>query len=303
MSSALSAILKRFFPPAIVERMRGARRLFRRTNYRLRRALGRTSSVTKVDLVDGFRYLGIRHGDVVMIHSSLRKMGHVDGGASTVVDALMTAIGPEGTLIVPTLSFSGDMYTHFRTYDNDRPFDVLETPSRMGRITEIVRTMPGALRSVHPSHSVAAVGPQAEYLTKGHHRDKYGFGKLSPYYRLCELGGKIIMLGVDLTTMTAFHVIEDIIDDFPLPVHMPDPAVVEVIMPDGKRQTVTCIVHNPEMTAIRDCNKVEPYFVEYSILKDTKIGAGRVMVIDAGRLLSTMQALLDRGITIYTPRH
>ena len=303
MSSALSTILKRIFPSAVIERMLEARRPFRRAEYRLRRTSGRISTVTKTDLIDGFRSLGIRYGDVVMIHSSLRKMGHVDGGANAVVDALIAAIGPEGTLIVPTLPFGGGMYTYFRTYDNDHPFDVLETPSRMGRITELVRRMPGALRSAHPSHSVAAVGPQAEYLTRDHHRDKYSFGKLSPYYRLCELGGKIIMLGVDLTHMTAARVIEDIIDDFPVPVHMPDPAVVEVIMPDGKRQSVTCLVQNPETSLIRDNNKVEPYFVEYGILKDIEIGDGRVMVIDAGRLLPTMQALLDRGITIYTPRH
>ena len=302
MKAHLIALLKGVLPVSVQERLRASRRLYRRLLYKLRRYAGKTSVVTKADLVDGFHELGLVERDTVMVHSSLRSLGHVEGGAKAVVDALLETIGPSGTLVVPTLSFSGDMFTHFQTYDNEHPFNASVTPSRMGRVSESVRQMPGALRSVHPSHSVAAYGPNAAYLTQDHYKDRHAFGKLSPYYRLCERKGKILMLGVELTHMTVLRVFEDLVDDFPFPVYLPQTYQVDVIMPTGKRYRVECLVHNPETSAIRDNNKLEPYFKQYGILRTTTIGDATVKLIDAVRLLPTMQALLDRGITTYTPR-
>jgi aminoglycoside 3-N-acetyltransferase len=256
--------------------------------------------LSKSDLVDAFRSLGICTGDIVMMHCSLSKIGYIDGGACTVIDAITEIIRTDGTLVVPTLNFGGDMYTYFENYDNANPFDTNHTPSRMGRISETVRTMPGAARSVHPSHSVAAVGPMAEYLTKDHHQSSRAFGKNSPYYRICKKGGKFMLFGVDFKSFTAIHVIEDIVEDFPFPVHMPGTYEMDVIMPDGGRHTLPFIAHNPEMVHIRDGNSMEPYFFQYGILKDIKLGDGRIMVIDGGGLLPAMQKLLDSGITMYT---
>jgi aminoglycoside 3-N-acetyltransferase len=298
----LTHLLKTALPSSARDRLREVRRGYRRALHRAGTATGRLPVVTATDLVDGFRKLGLRAGDLVMAHSSLRSLGHVEGGAETVVSALRALLGEAGTLVVPTLSFDGNMWTHFESYDDAAPFDARSTPSRVGKITEIVRTTPGSFRSVHASHSVAAIGPKAADLTSEHHLDAFAFGRRSPYFKLCEAGGKILMLGVDLTTMTAVHVIENIVDDYPLPVHMPQAKRVEVILPSGARHTMDCKVHNPEISAIRDCNKIEPFFREYGILEETRIGNARVMLIDASRLIETMQSLLARGITIYTPR-
>jgi hypothetical protein len=102
--------------------------------------------------------------------------------------------------------------------------------------------------------------------------------------------------------MTAFHVIEDTVESFPMPVYVPKIYTVDVVLPEGRRHRMKCHVHDPKMTAIRDCNKIEPYFEEYGILRKTRIGDAKVMLIDGARLNPTMQALLDRGITIYTPK-
>jgi aminoglycoside 3-N-acetyltransferase len=299
---ALSTRLKKMLPVSGIDKLRELRRWTRRADYRLRKSLGLLSDLSKSDLVDTFRSLGIRPGDIVMMHCSLSRLGHIDGGAHTVIEAITEILGADGTLMVPTLSFGGDMYTHFEHYDNADPFDTNRTPSRMGRISETVRTMPGAARSVHPSHSVAALGPMAEYLTKDHHQSSRAFGINSPYYRICEKGGKFMLFGVDFKSFTAIHVIEDIVDDFPFPVHMPGTYEMDVIMPDGSRRTLPFVAHNPEMVHIRDGNSMEPYFFQYGILRDIKLGDGRIMVIDGGRLLPVMQKLLDRGITMYAPR-
>jgi aminoglycoside N3'-acetyltransferase len=105
------------------------------------------SVVTFSDLVSGFRGLGLAAGDMVMVHSSLSSFGHVEGGAPTVVSALLEVLTEGGTLVVPT----------FSKYSYDEPvWDREHTPSLMGAISETVRAWPGALRSSHAAHPLSA---------------------------------------------------------------------------------------------------------------------------------------------------
>ena len=98
------------------------------------------------ELENAFRSLGLGQGDIVFVHSSLSSIGYVEGGADTVVDALLGVLSQEGTLAVPTFTDS----------DGGVLFDPVADRSGMGRISETVRTRPQALRSVHMYHSVAA---------------------------------------------------------------------------------------------------------------------------------------------------
>ena len=107
-------------------------------------------------LAEGFEALGIRSGDTLLVHSSLKSLE----GASPadVIEALLALLGPEGTLMLPTLSY---LYAN-----RDNPvFDVRRTPSNVGAIPEYFRTEYPVLRSLCPTHSCAAVGLRAEYLT------------------------------------------------------------------------------------------------------------------------------------------
>ncbi|MEG2377234.1 MAG: AAC(3) family N-acetyltransferase, partial [Clostridia bacterium] len=99
---------------------------------------------------------GISSGDVVLMHSSLSSIGHVEGGADTVIDAMLDVIGPSGTFAVSTLSNNGE------------PFDPDNTPSGVGRVSEALRKRHGAIRSLHPIHSIAAIGARATELCGGH---------------------------------------------------------------------------------------------------------------------------------------
>ena len=107
--------------------------------------------MTRDDISQALRALGLAAGDVVMVHSSLRSIGYVEGGADAVVDALLDVLGSSGTLVVPT-------FTPSHGHEADPVFDPARDPSEVGRITEVVRTRPGARRSVHLLHSVAALG-------------------------------------------------------------------------------------------------------------------------------------------------
>lgn len=150
--------------------------------------------IERSQIATGLRELGLATGDLVQVHSSLSALGHVEGGAEAVVDALLDVLGPEGTLMVPTFN-----------HGTAEVFDVRTTPSINGAITEAVRRRPEAYRSVHPTHPCAAIGPLAEMLTN-EHLHLLTFDLRSPLGKLAAMGGSILLLGVGMDRNTMAHV-------------------------------------------------------------------------------------------------
>lgn len=150
--------------------------------------------VTRDDLVAGLQALGLHAGDLVQVHSSLSSLGHVVGGAETVVDALLETVGPTGTVMVPTFN-----------HGQADIFDLRETPSINGAITEALRRRPEAYRSCHPTHPCAAIGPLAELLTR-EHLHLLTFDLRSPLGKLAAMGGYVLLLGVGMNRNTMAHV-------------------------------------------------------------------------------------------------
>lgn len=146
---------------------------------------------------------GVRPGDALMVHSSLKALGPVEGGADAVIDALLALLGPAGLLVVPT-----------HTWDvvNDRQpvWHETLTPSHVGTLTNLLRNRPSAVRSIHPTHSVAAMGSRAHEFCSGHEDDDSPCSPTSPYGKLLDWKGKILLLGVDLTRCTFIHCLEEI---------------------------------------------------------------------------------------------
>jgi len=150
------------------------------------------------DLVAGFRALGVEAGDTLLVHSSYKSFGPVEGGPQTVVSALEQTLGPEGTLIMPTFNFD---------FNKGQPWDVRSTPSKMGVLTELVRVDPRAKRVFHPFYSFAILGKHAEML--GNLRYKSSYERNSVFGKLRDLDGKIMVIGLSYTnSMTFFHHIE-----------------------------------------------------------------------------------------------
>lgn len=157
--------------------------------------------VTKSDIVRGLRELGVREGDILMVHSALSSVGRVEGGADTVIDALIEAVGPGGTIAMPTLYLPAIIGTDI--------FDVNESPSQMGTITEVFRKRPGVVRSVHPTHPTAAYGVRAQDLIRDHILAPTACGEGTPFGRLAQWGGKVLLMGVDQDRNTLLHTAED----------------------------------------------------------------------------------------------
>ena len=137
-----------------------ARRLKRKLEFEYIKSDG---SISKKHLIKNFTSLGIIKGDLLFVHSSLRSIGFVDNGPISVIEAIMDVIGPTGTLVFPTFSINKTMEN---TLNNKKYiFDPDKTPSTVGKITEVIRKLPNVKRSIHPTHSVAALGPLAEEIS------------------------------------------------------------------------------------------------------------------------------------------
>ena len=146
--------------------------------------------------------IGLEEGDSVLMHSSFKSMGHIEGGIATFVAAMRHVLGETGTFVVPTLTYAS-------VTEENPVFDYLKSPSCVGAISEFVRQMPEAKRSIHPTHSCAAIGYRAEEFTCDHHLDNTPVGIHSPFYKLQKAGGKILMLGCGISCNTSMHGVEE----------------------------------------------------------------------------------------------
>ena len=171
---------------------------------------------TQKELVDDLRALGVEAGDMLFIHSSLKSLGPVEGGAGTVIAALEDAVGPEGLILMPSFNLLESKELRVEAWN------IGTTPSTVGWLTEYFRRMPGTYRSDHYSHSVAARGKGAREFVSGHlHREglvspwdqePWGrtFGTHSPMFKAYQEGGRLLMLGVDYRSSTYRHLMETI---------------------------------------------------------------------------------------------
>jgi len=183
--------------------------------------------VTKEDIVTALRAAGIQLGDIILVHSSMKSFGFVEGGPEAVVDALLESVGKDGTVIVPTLSA-----TYTKGSASGFAFNSKTTPSRVGLITETFRKRPNTVRSNHPTHSLAAIGPKARELMEGHWPGST-FGIDGPYGKCVKAGAKIVFLGAPMTSNTTLHAVEEWLG---LPYMQESEAVIE--KPDGTPEKV-----------------------------------------------------------------
>ena len=181
--------------------------------------------VLKQDLLHTFRELGVEAGQTVMVHCSLSSLGFVCGGPQVVIEALMEAVGPDGTIMMPSQSWknldpsSGVHWEEPEEWwqlirENWPAYDKAITPTNtMGAVAEMFRRWPGTVRSDHPARSVAAWGRHADYLTRDHDLSNI-FGEGSPIGKLYELDGRVLLIGVDYDKNTSLH-LADVRAEYP----------------------------------------------------------------------------------------
>jgi aminoglycoside 3-N-acetyltransferase len=231
----------------------------------------------------GLRELGIREGATVVAHSSLRSFGWVEGGADAVVDALCAAVAPSGTVCFPTLTF-GD----YGPRRPPPPFDPRATPGVVGRIPERFRVRPGVVRSLHPTHSLAAAGAGAEALLEGHERSPTPCGPASPWGRIARAGGQILLMGVGTSVCTMFHGAEEEAEP---EARCTAPTPCRIVTGTGE-QTVWLRLHKPYRGAVSNRAGLECVLDRAGVVRRTYVGSSRLLAIDARGLWDLSLELL-----------
>jgi aminoglycoside 3-N-acetyltransferase len=238
--------------------------------------------------------LPINKGDTVFVHSALSSLGYFDFDPERLIELLLDKVGTEGNLLMPGFPINGYTIDYLKA---NPVFDVQKTPSRMGMFTEKFRTKFKAERSLHPSHSVLAVGPLAKEITAEHHLSPNPFGTHSPFYKFLQLkNSKVLGLGTTIFPFTVFRVYESMnYESYPVQVFNEEKMDTEIIDRDGKRFFYTTFVHNPQASNLRRNMLFENYFIKKGMLKKYKTGRTDSYLLSAGEFLKEMEENYKQG--------
>jgi aminoglycoside 3-N-acetyltransferase len=175
--------------------------------------------LTREEIITAVRALGVAPGDLMIVHSSYKSIRPVEGGPLTVAHALVDSVSPGGSVFVPTFNYGND------------PYDPATAPSYDGIVTEYLRKFPGATRSLHPTHPIAGIGPEAPSLLRDHDK-AHAFGVGSPCWRLWEQNAWVLLLGVNHNANSVAHVAEE---QLQMP-YLDRRRTARVVTPDGIRE-------------------------------------------------------------------
>lgn len=250
-------------------------------------------------------------GRILFVHSGLKSLGYLEKGATGFTQTLCDyVLGQGGTLAMPAFSMTGSMAETLRTTDTS--FDVQKTPSMMGAISEAFRKLPDVQRSLHPTHSVCAIGPKAVWLTQNHHKDVRAFGPQSPLGKLLQDNGVYAGMGVSIRPLTFAHVVEDHMNDFPVPVYTSDSPITTCVF-DVNGQLIelqsnaldsaayTIRIDYPQAQNLRKLWST--VFSKDAGLTYAPLGAGEMWFFpEVDRCFNTMiHHARNTGLTVYTP--
>lgn len=238
--------------------------------------------------------LGVRPGMALFVHSAFSQMGGIRVTPFELASMLCELVGDQGTVAMPTFPMRGRSQHYL---DRGATFDVRRTPSQSGIVTEVFRRMPGTCRSVHPTHAVAARGGEAAFVTDDHWRSATPFDEHSPFARLLATGASVLRLGA-FDAMTFRHLADHMLQDrIPLPIYSDRTVVVTTIDAAGTVRQMETRAHNPRLNVEHSAVMADLRHTER--LRETRIGALPVSLVDAGQYLAAYEAALARGAIRY----
>jgi aminoglycoside 3-N-acetyltransferase len=254
--------------------------------------------VGKEDVASALLTLKIPPDKDVLVHSSASSLGRIEGGAfglfTVLRDALITS---HRTVLVPALPFNSTMRHYLQSCLG---FDVRRDPNRMGVVAELFMSADGAMRSLHPTHSAAAIGHAAADFTATHHLDETPFGTNSPYWKLVERRGFILLVGVGLNAATNTHVVEDLLGhNYPVDIYEDKIYVVQCTDADGSRMNVRTRCHSERWSSKRDVERARPFLIRSGAMKTLILGESEVSLLDARGFARTLLQMLLQDTSIY----
>lgn len=296
---SLKDLLRHWTPQSLLDWNRARKK--KKVNQALDQQKSKGEAITQAKLEKQLKAMGIQKGDSILVHSALSKMGYLEEGPKTLVNALLEVIGENGNLLMPTSPNAQFQLDYIQSLDC---FDVNESPSKLGAITEYFRKLPGVKRSLSATEPIAAYGPLADYFIEGHFNQLTPYNNQSPFYRLVEQKGKILYVGVTLANAgTSLHLLEDAVSDFKFPVYYPEVFNVKVKDAHGQIHQVKTKVHDPKQSKLRQCDGLIPLFKEKGVMTSVKLGHADVLLADAKFMYDVMiDEYHKNGVTMYTPK-
>jgi len=182
--------------------------------------------------------MGVSTGKTVFVHSSMNFL-NIDFSPNKLLNILIELVGSDGTLIFPAWHFN---YRAEDYLEKDLVFDIQRSPSALGLLSELARRHKGAIRSVHPTTSIVAIGKHAKEMTEEHQDSIYPCGEKSPYYKMMKYDAIIIGLGVTTHFISFLHCPEDILGEkFPVKTRTDKVFEGKVKLKDGQIITVNTL--------------------------------------------------------------
>ena len=238
--------------------------------------------VTKEDIKQGLKELGLKQGDFVGVHSSLSRFGYVEGGADAVVDALIETVGEGGGVVMPTYSNNlekveltpEEVEMGVTWKSRVLPYEPEVNSCWTGKIPDTLWRRKEAVRGPDPVHSLAAIGKNAEELCLD-------------WDRLLAANGYILMLGVDLNCCSSMHLAED-------QVEIPERIVERTIFPPELKEKYPESEWDMGFGPYPEFGKMKEIYEQAGIMKTTTIGEARVMLFVLRELIDLYAEELRR---------
>ncbi len=245
---------------------------------------------TKSDLIQHIQAAGIKPHDTLLIHSSMKAIGSVDGGADTVLDAFSEHLKP-GLLVFPT-------HTWEQINEDYSIFDPATEPSCVGILPELFRKRPGVIRSWHPTHSVGALGEDAAAFTAGEERSQTPLPRQGCWGKLYDRNAKILFLGAPLTTNTILHGVEEWNE---VPNRLSEKyQVLTIRTPEGHLIHQTMRRHSSPVNDISShYGKIEQPMLKLGIAKKVRIGDADSVLCQGKPMVDMVSAFLERNPDLF----
>ena len=288
----LSKIAKSILPKRAVDSLRHAKW------ERERRRVASLPPLSETDFKEILSNdLRLASGDLVYVHSGMDGL-NLAFPFYRIFFLIQEIVGLRGTVVFPT--YPNHRISSYEWLKQGNVFDIRRTPSYTGILTEFARRQRKAIRSLHPTKSVCAIGPAAKELTATHHLSPYPYDMNSPYYKLIAGGGKIVGLGATTNYVSFGYCVDDAFkDEFPVRVYTNELFEVPCINYDGEQVVVKTFAHDMSTTVHPDMPEWMRTFVSEDACRDLIVRGMKFFRADAPRLFAEMMDLARRDIIAY----
>ena len=228
-------------------------------------------------ITEDLKTLGLENGDSVVVHSSYKSVGLVDGGPHAVIESLMETVLPDGALLFPNLNIP-----HEFTKGAPPLFDLKKdsVKNKTGIIPEVFKFEYAEHFSMHPTHSMMGIGEKASDILKDHDKAGVPCGKGTPWEKNAFCGGKILLIGVGQNSNTTCHSTEEQIEN---PYKLSADIIDGIVAVDGKEIVVPSRLHLWKYNA--DFNIINAELEARDYMKTGRVGNADALLIDAAAFI------------------